>query len=112
MTGPAALSVAAFLLVDLLLATLVGRPWGPGYPITMDALVLLRLAIVFGSGLSFCGFGLIADLAGRGQRLRRSGEGGDNTGGQTPVKYWSNAGQILVKRWSNAGQNAVAASPR
>ncbi len=51
MAAPAILSVAAFLLVDLLLASLVGRPWGPAYPIAMDALVLVRLAIVFGSGL-------------------------------------------------------------
>jgi hypothetical protein len=51
MAAPAVLSVAAFLLVDFLLAALVGRPWGPAYPIGMDALVLLRLAIVFGSGL-------------------------------------------------------------
>lgn len=48
---PAAISVAAFLVIDLLLAALAGRPWGPAYPITLDALVLLRMGPVFFSGL-------------------------------------------------------------
>jgi hypothetical protein len=48
---PAAVSVAAFLVIDLALATLVGRPWGPAYPLTMDALVLARMGPLFFSGL-------------------------------------------------------------
>ena len=40
---PAVISVATFLVIDLLLAALVGRPWGPAYPLTLDALVLARL---------------------------------------------------------------------
>jgi hypothetical protein len=48
---PAGISVVAFLVIDLLLAALVGRPWGPAYPITLDALVLLRMGPVFFSGL-------------------------------------------------------------
>lgn len=47
---PAAISVAAFLVIDLLLARLVGRPWGPAYPVTLDALVLLRMGPLFFSG--------------------------------------------------------------
>ncbi len=48
---PAAISVVAFLVIDLVLATLVGRPWGPAYPATMDALVLLRMGPLFFSGI-------------------------------------------------------------
>ncbi len=48
---PAAISVASFLVIDLLLAALVGRPWGPAYPVSMDALVLLRMGPLFFSGL-------------------------------------------------------------
>ena len=48
---PAAISVATFLAIDLVLAALVGRPWGPAYPVTMDALVLLRMGPLFFSGL-------------------------------------------------------------
>lgn len=48
---PAVISVAAFLAIDLLLAALVGRPWGPAYPVTMDALMLARMGPVFFSGL-------------------------------------------------------------
>ena len=48
---PAVISVAAFLAIDLVLAALVGRPWGPAYPLTMDALVLARLGPLFFSGL-------------------------------------------------------------
>ena len=48
---PAAISVVAFLVIDLVLAGLVGRPWGPAYPVTMDALVLLRMGPLFFSGL-------------------------------------------------------------
>ena len=48
---PAVISVAAFLVIDLLLASLVGRPWGPAYPLTMDALVLARMGPLFFSGL-------------------------------------------------------------
>lgn len=51
LAAPAAISVAAFLVIDLLLAALVGRPWGPAYPPTMDALVLLRMGPLFFSGL-------------------------------------------------------------
>ena len=47
----AAISVVAFLVIDLVLAGLVGRPWGPAYPMTMDALVLLRMGPLFFSGL-------------------------------------------------------------
>lgn len=49
--APAAISVAAYLVIDLVLAALVGRPWGPAYPATMDALVLARMGPVFFSGL-------------------------------------------------------------
>lgn len=49
--APAAISVAALLAIDLVLATLVGRPWGPAYPVTMDALVLARMGPLFFSGL-------------------------------------------------------------
>ena len=48
---PAVISVAAFLVIDLLLAALVGRPWGPAYPLSMDALVLARMGPLFFSGL-------------------------------------------------------------
>ena len=48
---PAVISVAAFLVIDLFLAALVGRPWGPAYPLTMDALVLARMGPLFFSGL-------------------------------------------------------------
>jgi hypothetical protein len=48
---PAVISVAAFLALDLLLASLAGRPWGPAYPLTMDALVLARLGPVYFSAL-------------------------------------------------------------
>lgn len=48
---PAVISVATFLAIDVLLAALVGRPWGPAYPLTMDALVLARLGPLFFSGL-------------------------------------------------------------
>lgn len=48
---PAVISVAAFLVIDLVLASLVGRPWGPAYPLTMDALVLARMGPLFFSGL-------------------------------------------------------------
>ena len=48
---PAAISVVTFLAIDLVLAGLVGRPWGPAYPVTMDALVLLRMGPLFFSGL-------------------------------------------------------------
>lgn len=48
---PAVISVVAFLAIDLALATLVGRPWGPAYPLSMDALVLLRMGPLFFSGL-------------------------------------------------------------
>lgn len=48
---PAVISVAAFLVIDLFLAGLVGRPWGPAYPLTMDALVLARMGPLFFSGL-------------------------------------------------------------
>ena len=48
---PAVLSVASFLVIDLLLAALVGRPWGPAYPLTLDALVLARMGPLFFSGL-------------------------------------------------------------
>ena len=51
MAVPAVISVAAFLVLDLLLAVLVGHPWGPAYPLTLDALVLLRMGPVFFSGL-------------------------------------------------------------
>lgn len=51
MALPAVISVAAFLVIDLLLAALVGRPWGPAYPMSLDALVLLRMGPVFFSGL-------------------------------------------------------------
>ncbi|MBM3686979.1 MAG: hypothetical protein FJW85_08280 [Actinobacteria bacterium] len=49
--APAVISVVTFLAIDLLLAALVGRPWGPAYPLSMDALVLLRMGPVFFSGL-------------------------------------------------------------
>lgn len=48
---PAVISVAAFLVIDLLLSALVGRPWGPAYPLTMDALVLARMGPLFFSGV-------------------------------------------------------------
>lgn len=48
---PAVISVATFLVIDLLLAALVGRPWGPAYPLTLDALVLARMGPLFFSGL-------------------------------------------------------------
>ena len=48
---PAVISVATFLVIDLVLASVVGRPWGPAYPVTLDALVLLRLGPLFFSGL-------------------------------------------------------------
>lgn len=48
---PAVISVATFLALDVLLASLVGRPWGSAYPLTMDALVLARLGPLFFSGL-------------------------------------------------------------
>ena len=48
---PAVISVATFLVIDLLLAALVGRPWGPAYPLSMDALVLARMGPLFFSGL-------------------------------------------------------------
>lgn len=48
---PAVISVATFLVIDLLLATLVGRTWGPAYPLTMDALVIARMGPLFFSGL-------------------------------------------------------------
>lgn len=48
---PAVISVATFLAIDLLLAALVGRPWGPAYPLTLDALVLARMGPLFFSGL-------------------------------------------------------------
>lgn len=48
---PAVISVATFLIIDLLLAALVGRPWGPAYPLTLDALVLARMGPLFFSGL-------------------------------------------------------------
>lgn len=48
---PAVISVATFLTIDLILAAMVGRPWGPAYPASMDALVLLRMGPLFFSGL-------------------------------------------------------------
>lgn len=51
LAAPAAISVAAFLVIDLVLAAIVGRPWGPAYPPTMDALVLARMGPLFFSGL-------------------------------------------------------------
>ena len=48
---PAVISVVTFLAIDVLLAVLVGRPWGPAYPLTMDALVLARMGPLFLSGL-------------------------------------------------------------
>ena len=48
---PAVISVATFLVIDLLLATLVGRPWGSAYPLTMDALVIARMGPLFFSGI-------------------------------------------------------------
>ena len=48
---PAIISVTAFLVIDLLVAGLVGRPWGPAYPVTMDALVIARMGPLFFSGL-------------------------------------------------------------
>ena len=51
LAAPATISVATFLAIDLVLAALVGRPWGPAYPVTMDALVLLRMGPLFFSGL-------------------------------------------------------------
>lgn len=51
LAAPAAISVATFLAIDLVLAALVGRPWGPAYPVTMDALILLRMGPLFFSGL-------------------------------------------------------------
>ena len=48
---PAAISVAAYLVIDIALAALVGRPWGPAYPMSMDALVLARMGPLFFSGL-------------------------------------------------------------
>ena len=49
--APALISVATLVVIDLLLATLVGRPWGPAYPLSMDALVLARMGPLFFSGL-------------------------------------------------------------
>ena len=49
--APAVISVATFLAIDLLLAARIGRPWGPAYPLAMDALVLARLGPLFFSGL-------------------------------------------------------------
>ena len=48
---PAIICVATFLVIDVMLASLVGRPWGPAYPITMDALVLLRMGPLFFAGV-------------------------------------------------------------
>lgn len=48
---PALISVTAFLVIDGALASLAGRPWGPAYPLTMDALVILRMGPLFFSGL-------------------------------------------------------------
>lgn len=48
---PALISVAALLVIDLVIASLAGRPWGPAYPLTMDALVILRMGPLFFSGL-------------------------------------------------------------
>ena len=48
---PAVISVGTFLAIDLALAILVGRPWGPAYPLAMDALVLLRMGPLFLSGV-------------------------------------------------------------
>ena len=48
---PAAISVATYLAIDLALSALVGRPWGPTYSLSMDALVLARMGPVFFSGL-------------------------------------------------------------
>ena len=48
---PALISLAAFLVIDVVLATLVDRPWGPAYPLSMDALVLARMGPLFFSGL-------------------------------------------------------------
>ena len=49
--APALICVATFLVIDLMLAALVGRPWGPAYPMSMDALVLLRMGPLFFSGV-------------------------------------------------------------
>ena len=48
---PAVISVTVFLIIDGALASLAGRPWGPAYPLTMDALVLARMGPLFFSGL-------------------------------------------------------------
>jgi hypothetical protein len=50
-TVPAVISVATFLIIDLALVSLVGRPWGPTYPLSMDALILARMGPLFFSGL-------------------------------------------------------------
>jgi hypothetical protein len=65
---PAIISVAAFLVIDLVLAALVDRPWGPAYPHSMDALVLLRMGPLFFSGLVVWP-AMRARGAGRGQAL-------------------------------------------
>jgi len=49
--APAVISVTTFLVIDIALARFVGRPWGPTYPMSMDALVLLRMGPLFFSGL-------------------------------------------------------------
>lgn len=49
--APALISVATFLVIDIALARFVGRPWGPAYPMSMDALVLLRMGPLFFSGV-------------------------------------------------------------
>ena len=49
--APAVIALGAFLAFDLALAALVDRPWGPAYPVTMDALVLLRMGPLFFAGL-------------------------------------------------------------
>jgi hypothetical protein len=49
--APALVSVTTFLVIDIAMARFVGRPWGPAYPMSMDALVLLRMGPLFFSGL-------------------------------------------------------------
>ena len=49
--APALISAATLVVIDVLLATLVDRPWGPAYPLSMDALVLARMGPLFFSGL-------------------------------------------------------------
>jgi hypothetical protein len=48
---PAVISVAAFLVLYALMSSLAGRPWGPAYPLAMDALVLARMGPVYFSAL-------------------------------------------------------------